>query len=132
MGTSGPSTSIRQLSTPSPVNAANTCSTVATRAGRSPETPRVVERTVATTLAARAGTSVPRSWRTKVMPESGGAGASVTVAGRPEWRPTPVQLALFFKVRWLKYAIESWGRPSDAVSYSIPAGAERTLRALLG
>ena len=47
----------------------------------------------------RAGISSPRSIRTKVTPALAGAGASVRVAGLPEWRPTPVQETRFDTVR---------------------------------
>ena len=96
IGISGPSTSTRQLSIPMPSSAASTCSTVEMRAV---PTPTLVESIVSTTRSLRAGISTPRSMRTNVMPASAGAGASVRVAGLPEWRPTPVQLTRFATVR---------------------------------
>ncbi len=96
IGISGPSTSTRQLSMPMPWSAAITCSTVATRVF---PLPRLVERVVSTTCSLRAAISTPTSMRTKVMPASAGAGASVRVAGFPEWRPTPAQDTRFATVR---------------------------------
>ncbi len=54
---------------------------------------------MSTTFSLRAGISTPTSIRTKVMPVSAAAGASVRVAGLPEWRPTPVQETRFATVR---------------------------------
>ena len=82
MGISLQSTSTKALSTPRPVRAERTCSTVPTEAFPQES---IVLLAVEETFSARAGTfAPPRSERTKTMPLPAGAGRSVTWEYFPE------------------------------------------------
>ncbi len=97
MGTSGPSTSMRALSMPQPASAAKRCSTVPTRV---PPRPSEVFMVVSTTNSESAGISTPS--RTKTMPLSAEAGASVSRTFAPECNPMPSREARCLKVLWRK------------------------------
>ena len=88
MGSSGPATSMRALSTPKAAKAARRCSTVLTL---TPSEANAVPRPVADTLSSDAGISGDRSKsvRTKRMPWSVGAGRTATLECSPECTPIP-------------------------------------------